>query len=178
VNKALRTEDIDALYTFRVYITHLRSRIAYLHSQIRRTSLGGKGNMIHLYRGLKMTEAEIAQMRDNVGGLISMNGFFSTSPDIEQAVQFAIKPSQRHGVVGVLLEIDGNVNSNKLVFADISQFSAFPDEKEVLFDLATVFKIVHTEFDKGSNLWSIQLTGKMVLAFLDPIDQCIFEEYC
>jgi hypothetical protein len=112
-----------------------------------------------------MTDGEIHQMRDNVGGLISMNGFFSTSRDIEQAVQFATKKSHRKDVLGVLLEIDGNVNLDKMIFADIAQFSAYPEEQEVLFDLATVFKIVHVEFDKGRDLWIIQLSGIVKLIF-------------
>ncbi|CAF3639387.1 unnamed protein product [Adineta steineri] len=159
VNKALRTEDIDALYTFRVYITHLRSRIAYQHNQLRRTCRDAKSNIIRLYRGLKMTNGEISQMIDNIGGLISMNGFFSTSRDIEQAVRFATKPSSRNNVFGVLLEIDGDINLDKMIFADIAQFSTYPEEQEVLFDLSTVFKIVHTELDKTRNLWVIQLSG-------------------
>jgi hypothetical protein len=98
-------------------------------------------------------------MFDNVGGLVSMNGFFSTSRDIEQAIRFALKKSQRKDVVGVLLEIDGDINLDKMIFADIAQYSAYPKEQEVLFDLATVFKIVHVEFDKGRDLWLIQLSG-------------------
>lgn len=165
VNKALRTEDIDALYTFRVYITHLRNRIAQLHNELRRKSVTGKANIVRLYRGLKMSKAEIEQMRANEGALISMNGFFSTSRDIEQAVHFATKPSQRQEVVGVLLEIEGNVESNKMIFADIAEFSAFPEEKEVLFDLATVFKIVNIQYDTGKKLWVMQLNGKTSLRF-------------
>ena len=159
MNKALRTEDIDALYTFRVYITHLRTQIAIEHDKLRRASVNSKSNIIQLYRGLKMTNGEIAQMLDNVGRLVSMNGFFSTSRDVEQAVQFATKPSQRPDVVGVLLEIDGDINLDKMIFADIAQFSAFPKEQEVLFDLGTIFKIVHIEFDRTRNLWVMQLTG-------------------
>lgn len=159
MNKALRTEDIDALYTFRVYITHLRTQIANEHEKLRRPGINSKSNVIQLYRGLKMTNGEITQMLDNVGRLVSMNGFFSTSRDMEQAVQFAMKPSQRPDVVGVLLEIDGDVNLDKMIFADIAQFSAFPKEQEVLFDLGTIFKIVHIELDQTRNLWVMQLTG-------------------
>ena len=107
-----------------------------------------------------MTQGEITQMLDNTGRLVSMNGFFSTSRDIEQAVQFATKKSQRSDVVGVLLEIDGDVNLDKMIFADIAQFSAYPKEQEVLFDLGTIFKIVHVEFDKSRNLWVMQLSGE------------------
>lgn len=106
-----------------------------------------------------MNDSEISQMVDNVGGIVSMNGFFSTSRDIEQAIQFATKPSHRKDVVGVILEIDGEVNLDKMIFADIAQYSAFPKEQEVLFDLATIFKIVHVEFDKGRKLWIMQLSG-------------------
>jgi len=106
-----------------------------------------------------MTQGEINQMLDNEGGIVSMNGFFSTSRDIDQAVQFALKKSQRNDVVGVLLEVEGDINLDKMIFADIAQFSAYPKEQEVLFDLATIFKIVHVEYDTGRHLWVIQLSG-------------------
>lgn len=159
MNKALRTEDIDALYTFRVYITHLRSRIAHEHQTLRRSHSQSKSNIIHLYRGLKLSREEINQMVENLGALISMNGFFSTSRDVEQAIQFATKKSERKDVIGVLLEISGDIHLDQMVFADIAKFSIYPKEQEVLFDLASVFKITHVEFDKGRNLWIIQLTG-------------------
>ncbi|CAF4739684.1 unnamed protein product [Rotaria sp. Silwood1] len=165
VNKALRTEDIDVLYTFRTYITHLRSQITAQHNKLREEFIDDKSTSIHLYRGLKLTDNEILQMRNSLGGLISMNGFFSTSRDIKQAIRYATKESKREGVVGVLLEIYGNIASDKMIFADIAQFSQYPEEQEVLFDLATVFKIVHVEFDKGRKLWTIQLSGVDKLSY-------------
>lgn len=156
MNKALRTEDLDALYTFRAYITDLRSQIAFEHNQLRQTH----SHQIRLYRGLKLTQEEINQMLQNVGGLISMNGFFSTSRDIQQAIRFATKKSQRKDAIGVLLEITGDIHTDRLVFADIAKFSAFPKEQEVLFDLASVFKIIHVEFDKEKDLWLIQMNGE------------------
>ena len=107
-----------------------------------------------------MNQEEIDQMRENAGCLVSMNGFLSTSRNIEQAIPFATKPSQRPSVVGVLLEIEGNIHSDQMIFADIAQYSVYPSEQEVLFDLATVLKIVHVEFDQGKRLWTIHLTGK------------------
>jgi len=112
-----------------------------------------------------MTEGEINQMRDNIGGIISMNGFFSTSHDIEQAIRFATKKSQRTDVVGVLLEIYGDIHLDKMIFADIAQYSAYPQEQEVLFNLATIFKIVHVEFDQERNLWVMQLSGNIIIGY-------------
>ena len=40
----IRTEDIDALYTFRVYITHLRTQIAQEHEKLRRTFFNAKSS--------------------------------------------------------------------------------------------------------------------------------------
>ena len=142
-----------------MYITHLRTQIAKEHEKLRSATANSKSNIIHLYRGLKLTKGEINQMLDNIGRLVSMNGFFSTSRDIDQAVRFATKSSQRSDAIGVLLEIDGDVNMDKMIFADIAQFSAYPKEQEVLFDLGTIFKIVHVEFDKTKNLWVMQLSG-------------------
>jgi hypothetical protein len=113
-----------------------------------------------------MTNGEVSQMFENVGGIVSMNGFFSTSRDIEQAVRFATKPSHRKDVVGVLLQMDGDINLDKMIFADIAQYSTYKKEQEVLFDLATIFKIVHVEFDKGRNLWVMQLSGNIQLILL------------
>ncbi|CAF2941549.1 unnamed protein product [Rotaria sp. Silwood2] len=166
VNQALRTDDIEVLYIFRTYITHLRDQIACEHRKLRETCNTEKRTIIRVYRGIKMTNNELFQMRNNVGGLISMNGFFSTSRDIEQAVQFATKESKRQEVGGVVLEITGNVRGDNMIFADIAELSEFPEEQEVLFDLATVFKIVHVEFDQGRKLWSVQLSGSIISRFI------------
>lgn len=165
VNKALRTEDIDVLYAFRVYITHLRTQLAFEHNKLRTITGTSKTKILRVYRGLKMAYNEIFQICDNSGCLISMNGFFSTSRNIEQAVRFANKSSQRKDVAGVLLEITGNVVFDNMVFADIGKFSTFPKKQEVLFDLATVFKIVHVEFDQGRKLWIMQFTGRRIFYF-------------
>jgi len=122
-----------------------------------------------------MTNGEVSQMFENVGGIVSMNGFFSTSRDIEQAVRFATKPSHRKDVVGVLLQMDGDINLDKMIFADIAQYSTYKKEQEVLFDLATIFKIVHVEFDKGRNLWVMQLSGNIQLILLFFLSSSTFD---
>ena len=91
--------------------------------------------------------------------------FFQQVEILNKLYNLQQKKSHRNDVVGVLLEIDGNINLDKMIFADIAQYSAYPKEEEVLFDLATVFKIVHAEFDKGRHLWIIQLTGIVELVF-------------
>jgi hypothetical protein len=62
-----------------------------------------------------------------------MNGFCATSRNRQVANQFARN---------VLFDIEVNPKEHPtLVFADISHVSQFEEEKEVLFDLSTVFRI-------------------------------------
>jgi hypothetical protein len=87
----------------------------------------------HVYRGQILSLGEIEQLRANVQKLISMNGFCSTSRNREMAVKFA---------KNVLFDIEIDFEKHPaLIFADIATTSQFNEEQEVLFDLATVFRI-------------------------------------
>jgi hypothetical protein len=44
-------------------------------------------------------------------------------------------------------------NLKHCIFANIEFFSHVPDEREVLFNIGTVFKINNVYFDKQINLW-------------------------
>lgn len=62
-----------------------------------------------------------------------MNGFLATSRDKQMALQFARN---------VLFDIEVDCEKHPtLIFADIADTSQFEEEKEVLFDLSTVFRI-------------------------------------
>jgi hypothetical protein len=62
-----------------------------------------------------------------------MNGFCATSRNRQVANRFARN---------VVFDIEVNPKEHpSLVFADISHVSQFEEEKEVLFDLSTVFRI-------------------------------------
>ncbi|CAF1310841.1 unnamed protein product [Didymodactylos carnosus] len=136
VNKALRTEDIEALYTFRFYVVDLCRRLSLKHKELieRQENLGEP--ILKLYRGLQLPVEEINSMQRNVGSLISQNGFLSTSRSRKVAQDFALTPTTRPNVLPALFEISANVSQLKtIVLADIAEYSAFPFEEEVLFDL-------------------------------------------
>ncbi|CAF0938502.1 unnamed protein product [Didymodactylos carnosus] len=149
VNKALRTEDIEGLYMLRFYIANLSSNIVALHAT-------QQLSQITVYRGLKLTRAEIETYKPD--SLISTNGFLSTSRSKETAVEFAKKRSRtRTDVEPVLFEIEANKNQS--IFADIANMSKYDKEKEVLFDLAATFKITSNQFDATLGLWIICMTS-------------------
>lgn len=139
INKALRTEDIDLLYVFRFFIGDLSRSLEKEHKKL----LSSKIEILDVYRGLKLDKEEYETLKQNHGKLISTNGYLSTSLNESQAKAFAKKPTKRTDIVPVLFHIQCNIKEidKSIAFADISGFSPYPDEKEVLFDLNACFLI-------------------------------------
>lgn len=96
-------------------------------------------DVLKLYRGLKLSRNEIANFEQNVGNLISTNGYLSTSRLRSVAYHFAKKRTNREGVVRALFEYQIDLKQvKKIVVADIAQYSAFPEEAEVLVDIGKI----------------------------------------
>ncbi|CAF3985511.1 unnamed protein product, partial [Rotaria sp. Silwood2] len=156
VNKALRTEDIELLYLFRSYIIDLCSQLEQEHKQISSTEV------FIVYRGQTMFTEEFEKLKQSCGVLISTNGFFSTSRDLNVAL------------------IDPQLKS--VIFADTEKYSRMKDEKEVLFSVGAVFIITQIQYDALMNLWKIQMKAtddgwKQVDEYLITIRKQMEEEY-
>lgn len=138
VNKALRTEDVGQLHIFRFFISDLSSKLAEIHKKQNRE----KKSTLTLYRGLQMGADELKRLKQNVGSIISANGFLSTSRSKDVAIEFATGSTKRTNVTPVLYEIECNLNASESVtYADITKYSKYAQEQEVLFDLGSTFKI-------------------------------------
>lgn len=154
VNKALRTEDIDLLYLFRFYIIDLCSQ---LEQESR-----NRGNDIEvfvLYRGQQISTDEFNRLKENIGVLISINGFFSSSHDINMAQGFIAGANDTEEMKNVVFQIRARSNLEKIVFANIDKYSRITDEQEVLFNIGSVFKIDDVQFDSNLHLWKIEMTA-------------------
>ncbi|CAF4153482.1 unnamed protein product, partial [Rotaria sordida] len=154
VNKALRTEDIEQLHMFRFFITDLSFNLAIEYQKLK-----DKGEkIVMLYRGQKIEEEELKNLKQNEDNLISTNGFLSTSRSKQLAIKFATKSTTRTNVFPVLYEIECNIQKiESIIYADVAQFSDYADELEVLFDLGSTFEIVSINEDVHLNLWLIKL---------------------
>ena len=76
INKALRTEDIEVLHTFRFFIVDLCNNLREKYEEMREY----ESSMPSVtYRGTQMTQAEIELLAANKGSHIAANGFLSTS---------------------------------------------------------------------------------------------------
>ncbi|CAF0720494.1 unnamed protein product [Rotaria sp. Silwood1] len=154
INKALRTEDIDVLYQFRFYIMDLSEQLEKKFDELRKK----QKDILRLYRGSKLSADEVENFQQSIGNLISTNGYLSTSSERSVAYGFATKSPRREGFVRALFEYQIDLNDvKKIVIADIREFSAFPEEAEVLVDIGASFQIDSCQFSPDEDLWHVKL---------------------
>ncbi|CAF4026129.1 unnamed protein product [Rotaria sp. Silwood2] len=167
-NKALRSEDIDMLYTFRYFIIDLSESLRREHKKI----LSSNEEIFTVYRGGKLDKEEFDKLKENQGKLISTNGYLSTSRLRSQACIFAMKPTKRTDVISVLFQIECNIKQigNSVIFADIAQFSQYPNDKDVLFDLNACFKIESIEQDESLELIRMKVSNAGEIITKDYIE--------
>ncbi|CAF4827059.1 unnamed protein product [Rotaria magnacalcarata] len=106
-----------------------------------------------------MSSDELKTLNASVGNFISVNSFFSSSASAKEARSFIHTFFIRDNLEPVLFEItaDPNVATNK-PFADISIFSEFNGEYEVVFMLGSIFRLNSVRRSSDHKLWVIQMT--------------------
>jgi len=155
INRALRTEDIQALYIFRYYISCLCQQLKSQHELLCRTS-----PEIIVYRGCRMTLDELNKLQEMKGQLTSINGFISTSIEPIVAEAFSSLNSNRGiDVRSVLWIIKVNCQTEGVICANVEEFSQHPHEQEILFNIGTTFSIENVEFNEQTGCWNIYATA-------------------
>ncbi|CAF4867145.1 unnamed protein product, partial [Rotaria sp. Silwood1] len=93
-------------------------------------------DILKLYRAAKLSSDELANFQNSIGNLISCSGYLSTSGEYSVAYGFATKSPKREGFEGAVFEyiVDLDVVQN-IVLAVIHEYSAFPEEAEVIVDI-------------------------------------------
>ncbi|CAF4696697.1 unnamed protein product, partial [Rotaria socialis] len=102
---------------------------------------------------------ELETLRQSCDQFISINSFFSTSIDKEQALSFLNSCDVGDNIEPVLFEIDANpalVTSKP--FADVSLYSEFTDESEVLFMLGSIFRLKNVKRRSDGKVWIVRMT--------------------
>ncbi len=131
INKALRTEDLDVLYSFRFYIMDLSKQLQLKFVELKKK----QKDVLKLYRAVNLTDDEVANFEKNIANFISPNGYLLTSNERSVAYNFATTFGKTQGVARVLFEYQ--VDLNVVVVVDIREYSAFPEEAQLLFDIGT-----------------------------------------
>lgn len=153
-NNALRISCLNIILSFRFYLKDLAAQLR--EEQPKFPDLNSNG-IVTLYRGQGMYLEEINRLKTATPGcLISVDSFLSTSRSKDVAIGFA-KPDKDKQPV--LFEIKCNLGLPSKPFADISspKFTPFPNEKEVLFMVGTIFKLQSISYDSKLQLWRLRL---------------------
>jgi tetratricopeptide (TPR) repeat protein len=153
VGRAFRSEDCERIFIFRRYIIDLHCELDKLikKQDTLRT-------ICPLYRGKKLHETVLQQLQDNIGGLISMNGFLSTTYNRRTALEvFAGVGQNRSDYESVLFEIHIDHTMITRTYADISWISQYPEEEEVLFTIGSIWKIDSIEKNTENLFWTVKL---------------------
>ena len=174
VNKALRTEDIEALIILRFFIRDLSKNLKNKYNILKQRQ--EHNPIVVSYRGLKLTWPEIYNLKCNIGQIISTNGFLSTSRSKDVAYSFAKKGTKRLGVETIMLQIEVDTLLPTISLADIAEYSDYPREEEILFDLGAIFTIESVTFNENENIWYVKLIC-VAEDILPDVTQTILENY-
>ena len=145
LNKALRVQNTDVLFLFRFLIVDIQQQL----NQHRCST------PVRLYRGQIMSKEEVEMLKNSINQFISINSFLSTSTDRYVALRFLKEDTD--DLEQVLFEIEADPSVTAKPFADITSFSYFKTEKEVLIMVGSIFRIVDVSND-GSGVWIIRMT--------------------
>ena len=167
LNNSLRVQDVGTLYKLRYFIRQLHEEIVQLQ-QSQKDFIGLFDHDEHkpyvmLYRGQAIMPKEFLKLQSNIGGLLSVSNFLSTSTKENVGRFFAEMTLADPTVISVCMNIrvktisDGQI-SKMAPFSCINKISRFGEtEDEVLLSMGSVFRI--ESIDQSSNgIWFVNLT--------------------
>ncbi|CAF4788563.1 unnamed protein product, partial [Rotaria socialis] len=132
LNAALRNQNIHIIFLFRGFISDIHRQLEAYQAD----------DTLRVYRSQMISSNELETLRQSCDQFISINSFFSTSIDKKKALSFLNSCDVGDNIEPVLFEIVANpalVTSKP--FADVSPYSEFTDESEVLFMLGSIFRL-------------------------------------
>ncbi|CAF1065659.1 unnamed protein product [Adineta steineri] len=148
LNAALRTHNIHMIFLFRAYIYDIHRQLQNYQSK----------KFERVFRSQLMSNDELNSLKQNIGQFISINSFFSTTDERETALFLLGDITTKIDSERVLFEIDADPTIvNIKPFANISRYSYFPGESEVLFMIGSIFRLNSISHD-NDNIWIIKMT--------------------
>lgn len=156
LNQAFRNRDIKTIYSLRYFIKDLYLRLKQLHN-----SQSSFSREYTVYRGQLMDNAEFdTKIRNNIDGFFSINSFLSTTQERYLALFYSGSSgfNRTSKEQCVLFEIPIDISINGFSYADISNESVFgQDEKEVLFNIGVIFRIISIIRNSNEHVWIVKL---------------------
>jgi len=96
-----------------------------------------------LYRGAYLSEEEWSDLKANLNREIEMHGFLSVTADKNMALNFVRADPKKKVFITTI--VPKGPNEEEQGFAEIEEFSLFPKEREILFNVRSRFTVLETE---------------------------------
>ncbi|CAF3844841.1 unnamed protein product [Rotaria sordida] len=155
LNKALRAQDIDMLIAFRFFISDLYQQLKELYSATSHLE-----PITRVYRGQALPIHELDGIKSIIDQHLSLNSFLSTSLNREVALRFIPSiPTANKEKILFEIDIDPSIKNIK-PYANISSYSYFQTEAEVLFMLGSIFKIQSVTKQNDISIINIRLENE------------------
>jgi tetratricopeptide (TPR) repeat protein len=155
LNRALRTLDSTTMMKMGFFIRDLHHQIEEFHQH----QFDQQYNDIFIvYRGQGLSLQDFEKLQKTKGGLISFNNFLSTSKERDLSLGFAKSTLLKIDSVGILFRMSIDPSISSTPFAIIDKVSYFKAEKEVLFSMHTVFRIIDIhKIENNDRLYHVEL---------------------
>ncbi|CAM4984891.1 unnamed protein product [Rotaria socialis] len=152
-NQAFRTENIDLMFIFHFFLVDLTDQLQKLYSEQFLNNTRYPNDKLVVYRGQFMRMSEFDQMKNNIGSIISINAFFSTTKNREVAKIYLGATTTDSELISVMFEIEVHLtqNATKRPFASIEHLSQFTEEEEILFSVGSVFRILDVDHQRATD---------------------------
>ncbi|CAF0784554.1 unnamed protein product [Adineta steineri] len=157
INRALRTNDLYVLCSMYRFIKDMNLTLLQLYDKRKPSN-----EPLILYFGQVLSDYDFETIRQNRGGLVSVDQFISTNPDMNVAVLFIKQQNfskSNTNRIRVLFRIHIDQKVQPIVpYANIGAISDFVHIQEYLISMSSVFRIDKVELTDTSSIWLVQLT--------------------
>ena len=157
INQALRFSNADLMFKLSYFLIDLYTQLDEIHRQTHESLR--EESIEKLYRGQTMSRKEFHSFEQLIGRCMSISTFFSTTTSLQIALFFANSIPTDDENLSVIFCIEANTSTMRVrPYANISQFSRYNDEEEVLFAMGSLFLVqtIH-ELDRTNPLPVIYL---------------------
>ncbi len=136
-NKCLRIATSDSIQYCRLVLKDIEKAIKEQY-QTKSKNFNGL-----LYRGTYMSEGEWSSLKENQDKEIEMHGFLSVSKEKNVALHFMKRDPSKMALITIIVP-KGPIEEEQ-GFAEIEEYSMYPQEREILFNVRSRFTVLETE---------------------------------
>jgi hypothetical protein len=158
INRILRSKNLNDIFAHRVIIHDIEQNLISLHYD--QQHIWDAFLPMNVYRGQKTSRQELQSWQSNIGSIITMNSFLSTSMEKKIANVFTEtfdNDDNDDEATLFKIRIDKNT-APKAKFVYLYHADCDIDDCEILFSLRTLFRIEKVKHSKWDETWYVDMT--------------------